>query len=193
MNRREVLTAGAAAFAFGIRPALAQAPKEVVIGALYPLTGANAQTGVDAQHAFNTAVDIINSPHGLDLPLGMGAGLPGLGGAKVKVIYADHQSDPQKGRAEAEHPRKGGCIDRYLSELGCRDSQPDGRALRGSVHVGRQLVPQSPSPKAKILLPRLGPRRDVFDRDVRLLRRAPEEGPQDRDTCVIPRRHDFRH
>jgi branched-chain amino acid transport system substrate-binding protein len=102
MNRREVLTAGAAAFAFGIRPALAQAPKEVVIGALYPLTGANAQTGVDAQHAFNTAVDIINSPNGLDLPLGMGAGLPGLGGAKVKVIYADHQSDPQKGRAEAE-------------------------------------------------------------------------------------------
>ncbi len=29
-------------------------------------------------------------------------GLPGLGGAKVRVIVADHQGDPQKGRAEAE-------------------------------------------------------------------------------------------
>jgi branched-chain amino acid transport system substrate-binding protein len=101
MNRRELLTASAA-LALGIRPVLAQAPKEVVIGALYPLTGSGAQTGVDAQHALNTAAEIINSPHNLDLPLGAGAGLPGLGGAKVKIIYADHQSDPQKGRAEAE-------------------------------------------------------------------------------------------
>src|SRR6516225_4546237 len=31
-----------------------------------------------------------------------GAGLPGLGGAKVRLVVADHQSDPQKGRAEAE-------------------------------------------------------------------------------------------
>jgi branched-chain amino acid transport system substrate-binding protein len=102
MNRREVLISGAAAFAAGIRPVWAQAPKEVLIGALFPLTGSAAQTGVDAQHALNTAAEIINSPHILDLPLGAGAGLPGLGGAKVRIIYADHQSDPQKGRAEAE-------------------------------------------------------------------------------------------
>jgi len=102
MNRREVLIAGAAAFAAGIRPVSAQASKEVLIGALFPLTGAAAQTGVDAQHALNTAAEIINSPHNLDLPLGAGAGLPGLGGSKVKIIYADHQSDAQKGRAEAE-------------------------------------------------------------------------------------------
>jgi branched-chain amino acid transport system substrate-binding protein len=102
MNRREVLISGVAAFAAGIRPVLAQAPKEVLIGALFPLTGSAAQTGIDAQHALNTAADIINSPHNLDLPLGAGAGLPGLGGAKVRIIYADHQSDAQKGRAEAE-------------------------------------------------------------------------------------------
>jgi len=102
MNRRELLTAGTAALAFGIRPVFAQSPKEIVIGALFPMTGASGQTGVDAQHAVNTAVDVINSPHELDLPLGKGVGLPGLGGAKVKIVYADHQSDPQKGRAEAE-------------------------------------------------------------------------------------------
>jgi len=102
MNRRDLLTAGTAALAFGIRPVFAQSPKEIVIGALFPMTGASGQTGVDAQHAVNTAVDVINSPHELDLPLGKGVGLPGLGGAKVKIVYADHQSDPQKGRAEAE-------------------------------------------------------------------------------------------
>jgi len=31
-----------------------------------------------------------------------GAGLPCLGGAKLRLVVADHQSDPQKGRAEAE-------------------------------------------------------------------------------------------
>jgi branched-chain amino acid transport system substrate-binding protein len=102
MNRREVLAAGTAAFAFGIGPLFAQSPAEVAIGALYPLTGANAEIGVNAQHAMNTALEVINSPSGLDLPLAAGAGLPGLGGAKVKIIFADHQSDPQKGRAEAE-------------------------------------------------------------------------------------------
>ncbi len=101
-TRREVLATGAASFAFGLRPGFAQAPKEILIGALFPLTGQSAQSGIDAQHALNTAVDVINFPHDLDLPLGMGAGLPGLGGAKVRLIYADHQSDPQKGRSEAE-------------------------------------------------------------------------------------------
>ena len=82
--------------------ARAQAPKEVVIGALYPLSGASAQIGVDAKTAFETAAEIINTSHDLDLPLAKGAGLQGLGGAKVRLVYADHQGDPQKGRAEAE-------------------------------------------------------------------------------------------
>jgi len=80
----------------------AQQASEVVIGVIYPLSGASAQIGVDAQHAFNTAADIINTVHDLDLPLAKSAGLPGLGGAKVRLIFADHQADPQKGRAEAE-------------------------------------------------------------------------------------------
>jgi branched-chain amino acid transport system substrate-binding protein len=74
----------------------------VVIGATYPLSGAGAQVGVDAQRAFETAIDIINNDQDFDLPLAKGVGLPGLGGAKIRMVYADHQGDPQKGRAEAE-------------------------------------------------------------------------------------------
>jgi branched-chain amino acid transport system substrate-binding protein len=102
MNRREIILGGvAAATMLGGSRAQAQV-SEVVIGALYPMTGASAQVSVDAQHAFNTALDIINKSYDLDLPLAKGEGLPGLGGAKVRLVTADHQGDPQKGRAEAE-------------------------------------------------------------------------------------------
>jgi branched-chain amino acid transport system substrate-binding protein len=74
----------------------------VVIGVIYPLSGASAQIGVDAQKAFETAAEIINKDYDFDLPLAKGEGLPGLGGAKIRLVFADHQADPQKGRAEAE-------------------------------------------------------------------------------------------
>src|SRR4051794_35472 len=101
ITRRNVLLGTAAAAAFAPIAARAQT-SEVVIGVLYPLSGANAQIGVDAQHAFGTAADIINNKYDFDLPLAKDIGLPGLGGARVRLVFADHQGDPQKGRAEAE-------------------------------------------------------------------------------------------
>jgi branched-chain amino acid transport system substrate-binding protein len=101
ISRRDVLIGGAAAVTTLSTGVQAQT-NEVVIGATYPMSGANAQIGVDAQHAFNTALDIINNDVELDIIMAKGAGLPGLGGAKVRLTIADHQSDPQKGRAEAE-------------------------------------------------------------------------------------------
>jgi branched-chain amino acid transport system substrate-binding protein len=82
-------------------PVRAQA-KEVVIGVIYPLSGASAQIGVDAQRAFETAADIVNKNYDFDLPMAKGEGFTGLGGAKLRLVFADHQADPQKGRAEAE-------------------------------------------------------------------------------------------
>ena len=101
ITRRNVLLGATATAALAPFAARAQT-SEVVIGVTYPLSGANAQIGVDAQHAYATASDIINNKHDFDLPLAKDAGLPGLGGAKIRLVYADHQGDPQKGRAEAE-------------------------------------------------------------------------------------------
>ncbi|MDA9410897.1 MULTISPECIES: ABC transporter substrate-binding protein [unclassified Bradyrhizobium] len=101
ITRRDVLLGATAAAALLPLAARAQT-SEVVIGATYPLSGAGAQVGVDAQRAFETAIDIINNDQDFVLPLAKGVGLPGLGGAKIRMVYADHQGDPQKGRAEAE-------------------------------------------------------------------------------------------
>ena len=101
MTRRNILLGGAASAALLPIAARAQAP-EVVIGVIYPLSGASAQIGVDAQKAFETAAELINKNYDFDLPLARGEGLSGLGGAKVRLVFADHQADPQKGRAEAE-------------------------------------------------------------------------------------------
>ena len=103
MNRREVLLGGtAAAIALAGRPRLARAASEIVIGVIYPMSGASAQIGVDARHALETATAIVNGKFDLDLPTAQNEGLANLGGARIRLVVADHQGDPQKGRAEAE-------------------------------------------------------------------------------------------
>jgi branched-chain amino acid transport system substrate-binding protein len=85
--------------AAGVAPAQ---PKEIVIGALYPLSGPVAQAGVDAKAAAELAVEIVNGKFDLDLPLAKSEGLAGLGGAKVRLIVVDHQGKPELGQSEAE-------------------------------------------------------------------------------------------
>jgi branched-chain amino acid transport system substrate-binding protein len=82
--------------------ALAQ-QKTVKIGAVYPLSGNAASAGVHAKAAIETAVEIINNGHpGLgNLPVTKGPGLPGLGGAKVEVVFADNQGSPATGQNQA--------------------------------------------------------------------------------------------
>src|SRR5947209_14634403 len=82
-------------------PASAQAT--VKIGAVYPLSGNAASAGVHAKAAIETAVEIINNAHPElgDLPLAKNAGLAGLGGAKVEVVFADNQGSPATGQNQA--------------------------------------------------------------------------------------------
>ncbi|MBX3560100.1 ABC transporter substrate-binding protein, partial [Chelatococcus sp.] len=104
IGRRSVISGAAAlAAATSLRSARAQQDsKEVRIGAIYPFTGPGAQIGVEAKYALDTAVEVINGSYDVNLLRARDKGLPNLGGAKVRIVYADHQADPQKGRAEAE-------------------------------------------------------------------------------------------
>jgi branched-chain amino acid transport system substrate-binding protein len=78
------------------------APKEIVIGAIYSMTGSSAQIGQDAKSAIDLAVEIVNGKYDIALPLAKEEGLPNLGGAKVRVVFGDSQGDPEKGQSEAE-------------------------------------------------------------------------------------------
>jgi branched-chain amino acid transport system substrate-binding protein len=81
----------------------ALAADDIVIGAVYPLTGNAAQVGLDAEAAYETEAEIINGTHdALPMLLGEGGGLTKLGGAHIRLVFADSQGDPQKARAEAE-------------------------------------------------------------------------------------------
>lgn len=106
MNRRELLLAASAMPLLGLAGApsrvFAQGASEVVIGVIYPMSGSSAQVGIDARHAIETAAEIINGSFDFDMPTAKNAGLAGLGNAKVRLVFADHQADPQKGRSEAE-------------------------------------------------------------------------------------------
>lgn len=103
INRRQVLVGGAVtSIALQARPLMAQSPSEVLVGAIFPMSGPSAQVGSDARFALETAVEIVNGKFDVDLPTARNAGLAGLGGAKIKLVFADHQGDPQKGRAETE-------------------------------------------------------------------------------------------
>ena len=93
-----VTVAALAALPFG----RVTAADDVVIGVMYPLSGSAAQAGIDAVAALNTALEIINEESSLNLPLAKGKGLPNLGGAKIRIIVADHQGKPDIGQGEAE-------------------------------------------------------------------------------------------
>ncbi len=82
----------------------ALAQQEIKIGVIYPLTGPGASVGAELRSALELAADIINNgaPGIADLPFSSGKGLPNLKGAKIKLIFADHQANPQTGATEAE-------------------------------------------------------------------------------------------
>ena len=96
-----ILAAVAVAVVLAAGPAVAQ-QKVIKIGALYPLTGNLASTGMDCKRGVDLAVEIINGKYDLNLPFAKEEGIPNLGGAKIEVIYADTKGDPRNGLAEAE-------------------------------------------------------------------------------------------
>jgi branched-chain amino acid transport system substrate-binding protein len=77
--------------------------KTIKIGAILPLSGNAASAGVHGKAAMETAVEIINNAHPElgNFPLAKSAGLAGLGGAKVELVFADNQGSPATGQNQA--------------------------------------------------------------------------------------------
>src|SRR6185437_11093830 len=103
MTFRTILgLAGAAAISLGLASG-ALAEDKVKIGAVFPMTGNAASAGVHAKAAIEVAMDIINNAHPElgNFPLAGSAGLAGLGGAKVQVVFADNQGSPATGQNQA--------------------------------------------------------------------------------------------
>ncbi|MBW2604154.1 MAG: ABC transporter substrate-binding protein [Deltaproteobacteria bacterium] len=73
-------------------PAPAVAENVVKVGNIIPLSGPSASVGQQGKNAREMAVAEINAA----------GGIKSLGGAQLKMIYADSESKPEKGVAEAE-------------------------------------------------------------------------------------------
>jgi branched-chain amino acid transport system substrate-binding protein len=86
------LTFAAGAFA----ASTALAADSVKIGVLMPLTGNAGAAGQASKAAIEVAADIVNNAHPElgNIPLAAGAGLPHLAGAKLEVVFVDHQGNP---------------------------------------------------------------------------------------------------
>jgi branched-chain amino acid transport system substrate-binding protein len=86
LKRRQVMAGGAAALItapFVIRSSSAQ-PVAINIGVVVPLSGANAQFGVNSRNGIELVADEINTA----------GGIKALGGAKINLVVADATSNP---------------------------------------------------------------------------------------------------
>lgn len=72
------------------------AVSEVRIGLLGTLSGPGGGTGQEAAHGAALAALVVNQAQALPLPFSADAGLPGLGGAKIRIVQADSGADPDK-------------------------------------------------------------------------------------------------
>lgn len=124
----------------------AQAQQEIKIGAIYPLTGAAASTGLEMRNALELAADMINNgAKGIDMPLAAGGGLPNLGNAKIRLIFADHQGNPQVGATEAERLIM---QEKVVALLGCYFSNVTSTASQMAERYGVPFLnPESSSAK----------------------------------------------
>ena len=97
-TRLRLLPAGLL-FLLWAAPVAAQ-PSPIVVGAVYPTSG----IGLDARHAVETAVEIVNGTHErIPVLMGQGGGLDRLGGATLSVVFADEPpNEPDDGAKAAD-------------------------------------------------------------------------------------------
>ncbi len=82
------------------QPTAAPVAKDILIGAIHPLTGALAQDGAFLKNGVDLAVEEINGAGGVSC----------LAGSKLKVEHADSQGKPEVGQSEAERLANAGVV-----------------------------------------------------------------------------------
>src|ERR1700755_2871621 len=103
MNFRTLLGLSCAAAISLALAGNASAEDKVKIGVIFPMTGNAASAGIHGKAGLEVAMDIINNAHPElgNFPLAKNAGLAGLGGAKIELVFADNQGSPATGQNQA--------------------------------------------------------------------------------------------
>jgi branched-chain amino acid transport system substrate-binding protein len=100
---RRIFASGAALAVLGLAMGAA-AQQPVKIGAIYPLSGNSASAGNYSKQAIELGAEVVNNGNAelaKIIPLAKGGGLPGLGGAKIQMVFADNQGTPAAGQNQA--------------------------------------------------------------------------------------------
>src|SRR5215475_1316991 len=100
---RKIAVGLVALAAVALMSTAAQAADTVKIGVLFPLTGNAGAAGQASKAAVEVAAEIINGKHPelSGIPLAAEEGLPGLGGAKLELVFVDHQGNPSVAQQQA--------------------------------------------------------------------------------------------
>jgi branched-chain amino acid transport system substrate-binding protein len=103
-----------------ILPAGALAQKEIKIGAIYPLTGGAAAAGRELRAGAELAAEIANGamPE-ISMSMAKNSGIQSMGGAKITLIFKDHEGNPTLG---ADLAKKLILDDKVDGILGCYHS-----------------------------------------------------------------------
>ena len=98
-------------------PSGAMAVREIKIGVIYPLTGGAAAAGRELRAGAELAAKIANNVYpNLPMTMAQHAGIQSLGGAKIKLIFKDHEGNPTLG---ADLAKKLILDDKVDGILGC--------------------------------------------------------------------------
>jgi len=77
--------------------------KEIKIGVIIPLSGPLAPIGRTLKEGADLAADMVNGKHpGIGISISEWEGIPEMGGAKIKLVFADSRGDPGWGAEQAK-------------------------------------------------------------------------------------------
>jgi branched-chain amino acid transport system substrate-binding protein len=98
-------------------PSAALAAKEIKIGVIYPLTGGAAAAGRELRAGAELAAKIANNTMAdINMTMAKNSGIKNMGGAKIKLIFKDHEGNPTLG---ADLAKKLILDDKVDGILGC--------------------------------------------------------------------------